>query len=274
MISNGCASWSRKLAKALWSDSGRFRANTATLSEMDPEGGIYQLLRCGRTHSFASSSSTARRRYRNNDQGCQEESNSDLSMQEPKLLKARTIQKVASLIICGCVICVAWGVYVFYDIERHQMHLRHGRQALERADVRRALTFAQRAVQDRKDDFDACSLMADVQDALDSSTALTWRLRATQLEPANVLNYLALAKTALKMDNPGVALKALDSAPSGSTARGDWQNLMGKTQFALGRIPEAEASFSEAVRLQPVNPPCWRQSLQARLEPDQPRDSI
>jgi predicted Zn-dependent protease len=134
------------------------------------------------------------------------------------------------------------------------MYLRNGRQALERVDVRSALSFAQRAIQDRQYDVDAWRLMADVQDALGSSTALTWRLRAAQLEPSNVMNYLAWAETALKLGNASLALQALNSAPAERTGRADWQNLMGRTEIALNQFAEAESRFNEAVRLQPANP--------------------
>jgi predicted Zn-dependent protease len=174
-------------------------------------------------------------------------------MQELKLLKLGR-KKIISLLIGGCVIGLAWAGYVVYRIERHQMYLRNGRQALERADVRSAYSFAQRAVEDRQNDIDACRLMADVHDALGSSTALSWRVRAAQLEPSNVLNYLALAETALKLDNAGLALKALNSAPAERTGRADWQNLMGGTETALSQFAEAEARFNEAVRLQPADP--------------------
>ena len=120
-------------------------------------------------------------------------------------LKARRTRTVLGFLICGCVLCLAWAGYVVYRIERHQMFLRNGRQALERADVRSAHSFAQRAVEDRQNDIDACRLMADVHDAIGSSTTLTWRLRAAQLEPSNVLNYLAWAETALKLNNAGLA---------------------------------------------------------------------
>jgi hypothetical protein len=169
-------------------------------------------------------------------------------------LKARRTKTVVSFLICVGAICLAWAGYVVYRIERHQMYLRNGRQALERADVRSALSFAQRAVGDRQNDIDACRLMADVQNALGSSTALTWRLRTAQLEPSNVLNYLVLADAALKLDNAGLALKALNSAPAERTGRADWQNLMGVTEAALSQFAEAEARFNEAVRLQPANP--------------------
>jgi predicted Zn-dependent protease len=161
---------------------------------------------------------------------------------------------VVGFLVCGCVLCVAWAGYVVYRIERHQMFLRNGRQALERADVRSAHSFAQRAVEDRQNDIDACRLMADVQDALGSSTALTWRLRVAQLEPSNVSNYLAWAETALKLDNAASALQALNSARAERTARADWQNLMGRTESALNQFAEAEERFNEAVRLQPANP--------------------
>jgi hypothetical protein len=120
-------------------------------------------------------------------------------------LKARRGKTVVGFLICACVLYLAWAGYVVYRIERHQMYLRNGRQALERADVRSALSFAQRAVEDRQNDIDACRLMADVHDAIGSSTTLTWRLRAAQLEPSNVLNYLAWAETALKLNNAGLA---------------------------------------------------------------------
>ena len=169
-------------------------------------------------------------------------------------LKARRTRTAVSFLICVCVLCLAWAGYVLYRIERHQMYLRNGRQALERADVRSAYSFAQRAVEDRQNNIDACRLMADVQDALGSSAVLFWRLRAAQLEPSNVLNYLALAEAALKMGNAGVAQKALNSAPAERTGRADWQNLMGKTETALSQFAEAGTRFSEAVRLQPADP--------------------
>ncbi|MBV8417647.1 MAG: hypothetical protein JO251_20795 [Verrucomicrobia bacterium] len=175
-------------------------------------------------------------------------------MQEPKVAKPGRHKAIIFLLIGGCMIGLAWAGYVFYRIERHEMYLRNARQALERADLPSALSFAQRAVQDRADDVAVCRLMADVQDALDSSTALTWRVRAVRLEPANVLNYLNWAQTALKLDNAGLALKALDSAPKERIARADWQNLRGRTEVALGQVAEADASFSEAVRLEPANP--------------------
>jgi predicted Zn-dependent protease len=161
---------------------------------------------------------------------------------------------VLGFLICGSVLCLAWAGWVFYRIERHQMYLRNGRQALERADVRSAYSFAQRAVEDRQNDIDTCRLMADVQDALGFSTALSWRSRAAQREPSNVLNYLAWAETALKLGDAGLALQALNSAPVERTGRADWQNLMGRTETALSKFPEAETRFDEAVRLQPANP--------------------
>jgi len=169
-------------------------------------------------------------------------------------LKRRKTRTVVSFLICGCVLFLAWAGYLVYRIERHQMYLRNGRQALERADYPSAQSFAQRAVEDRQNDVNACRLVADVQDALGSSTALTWRLRAAQLEPSNVLNYMAWAVTALKLGNAAVALQALNSAPAERTGRADWQNLMGRTETALNQFAEAEVRFTEAVRLQPTNP--------------------
>jgi predicted Zn-dependent protease len=161
---------------------------------------------------------------------------------------------VVSFLICACVLSLAWAGYVVYRIEQHQMYLQNGRHALEQSDVRSALSLAQRAVQDRPNDPDACRLMADVQDAIGTSTALSWRFRVARLEPSNILNDLAWAETALKLGNAGLALKALNSAPAQHTGRADWQNLMGKTETALSQFAEAEARFSEAVRLQPGNP--------------------
>ena len=171
--------------------------------------------------------------------------------EDPKPRRTRTI---VGFLICGGVLSLAWAGYVIYQIERHQMYLRNGRQALERADVRSAYSFAQRAVEDRQNDIDACRLMADVQDAVGYPTALAWRLRAAQLEPSNILNYLAWAETALKLGNAGLALQALNSAPAERTGRADWQNLMGRTETALNQFAEAESRFGQAVRLQPADP--------------------
>src|SRR6516164_9627099 len=94
-----------------------------------------------------------------------------------EILKARRTKMVVSFLICACVLSLAWAGYVVYRIEQHQMYLQNGRHALEQSDVRSALSLAQRAVQDRPNDPDACRLMADLQDALGTSAALSWRLR-------------------------------------------------------------------------------------------------
>jgi predicted Zn-dependent protease len=164
-----------------------------------------------------------------------------------------TSRTIIGFLICGCVLSLAWAGYVFYQNERHQMYLRNGRQALERSDARGALICTQQAVRDRPNDAKACRLMADVQDALDFPTALTWRMRLVELEPVNVRNYVSWAETALKLANPGLALKALNSAPKERVSSGAWQNLMGQTEAALGQTREADAAFNEAVRLEPAN---------------------
>jgi len=167
-------------------------------------------------------------------------------------MKGSGKNKIAvAFLVGGCVICLGWAGYVFYQIERHQMYLRNGRHALERFDLSSALSFAQLAIQDRRDDADACRLIADVRDAIDPSTALAWRVRVAQLEPANVANYLSWAETAIKTGNANLSLQALNSAPKERVARADWQNVMGRTQVALGQIAAAAASFGEAVRLAP-----------------------
>ncbi|MBV8279556.1 MAG: hypothetical protein JO170_30425, partial [Verrucomicrobia bacterium] len=73
-------------------------------------------------------------------------------------------------------ICLGWAGYAVYRIQRHQMYLRNGRQALVRADFLSALAFAKRAIEDHGEEIGACRLMGDVEDALVSPSALQWRL--------------------------------------------------------------------------------------------------
>ena len=157
------------------------------------------------------------------------------------------------LLLCVSAICLGWAGYAVYRIQRHQMYLRNGRQALERADFLSALAFAKRAIEDHGEEIGACRLMGDVEDALVSPSALQWRLRLTHLESANVSNYLSWAETALKLGNAQLALKALNSAPKERTDRADWNDILGKTELALGQVGAAEASFSNAVQLAPTN---------------------
>lgn len=150
------------------------------------------------------------------------------------------------------------------------MYLRNGRRALERADFSSALAFAESAIRDQGEDIGACRLMADVEDALMLPSALNWRLRLTQLEPANVSTYLSWADTALKLGNAELALKALNSAPKERIARADWNDLLGKTELALGQVGAAEASFSAAVQLAPTNSAYKVDLSSARLQSGDP----
>ena len=174
------------------------------------------------------------------------------------------------LLLCVSAICLGWAGYAVYRIQRHQMYLRNGRQALERADFSSALAFAKRAIDDYGADIGSCRLMADVEDSLVSPSALNWRLRLTQLEPANVSNYVSLAESALKLGNAELALKALNSAPRERINRADWNDLLGKTEMAFDHVGAAEASFSAAVRLAPANSAYKVDLNSARLQSGDP----
>jgi Flp pilus assembly protein TadD len=125
--------------------------------------------------------------------------------------------------------------------------------SLERRDFTNASLCLQRALQLDPANPKANQLIADMLETLGSSAALTWRIRAFQLQTNNVDFRFAWAQTALKLQDPASAALALSNIDPRATNLPTYHKLMGALAWEAGERAVAEAEYIEALRLEPTN---------------------
>ncbi len=170
-------------------------------------------------------------------------------------MRTKTVKKVLlfglilSLVILG-------GGYVGYRAYKsaRQAHLiAQARNYLAKPNARKALLCLQRALRYNPKDVEACRLMAEVFECGRSPNSLLWRARVVGLNPHSLDDRLALAQSAIIFRYYGVATNALQGVDAADKKTAAYQNVAGVVAAAANQIPEAEAHFVEAARLEPQN---------------------
>ena len=170
------------------------------------------------------------------------------------LMKIKGMPKV---LIIVCVVGLLFGgAYVArrgYIAVRQVRLVKQARQYLAQAEGKKAMLCLQRALRANPRDPDACRLMADLNEATRSPGALFWRNRVVELKPHSLDDRLALAQTALMLRDYATATNALEAVDAPGKKTAAYHNLAGAVASAVNRLPEAEAHFLEATRLEPTN---------------------
>jgi Tfp pilus assembly protein PilF len=144
-----------------------------------------------------------------------------------------------------------WGGYKLYQAQKQKKLCQNAHDALARSDYEHAAFWAAEALRDKPNGVEENKLMADLADAAKSPSVLQWRSRVCSLEPKNVRNYLAWAKSAMEMGEARVAQEALRRAPPEANQDADWHSLSAAVAVSLGEDSEAQKQFEEAARLDP-----------------------
>ena len=137
---------------------------------------------------------------------------------------------------------------------RERKALQRAQILLEKGDYSRATPLLRAAMRLNPNNLEACRRLADLQDRAELPEALALRQRVTQLEPRNVTNLLALARTALRQDEWLTAEQALASIDEKQRNTVTFHDLAGEVAIAAKRpFSEAEFHYSKAAQLDPAN---------------------
>lgn len=131
--------------------------------------------------------------------------------------------------------------------------LAQANQYFEKRDLRNAALCLQRTLQINPMSVGASDQMARMMEAVGAPSALSWRIRAAQLEPHKTERRLAWAETALKLGDLKSAEEALGGVDDKTRATAVYHKLKGALAWAKIDGPEAEKEYSEALRLEPAN---------------------
>jgi Flp pilus assembly protein TadD len=127
------------------------------------------------------------------------------------------------------------------------------RQYLAKQDWANTGLCLRRALQVNPMSAPASGMMADFLEQGGVAGALSWRIRAAQLEPGLPEPRLAWAKTAIAFHDPSSARDALDGLKQKDKTTVEYHKLEGALAWSLKNAEEAERHYTEAVRLAPTD---------------------
>src|SRR5208282_2816334 len=127
-------------------------------------------------------------------------------------MKTKTVKKVLLLGLALALVVLGGGYvgYRGYKSVRQTRLLKQARTFLAKPNPRKALLCLQRALRYNPKDVEACRLMAQLTEGLDSPAALVYRSRVVELAPRSLEDRLALVQTALRFRYYGMATNTLE----------------------------------------------------------------
>jgi len=161
------------------------------------------------------------------------------------------------LILIASGLLLSGGGYVGYRAyvsARQARLIRQARAYLDKAKERKAVLCLQRALRHNPNDLQACRLMATVEERSSSPAALLMRSHVVDLNPHSLEDRLALAQTAMMFHDYARAANALEGVDAAGKKTSSYHNIAGAVASSVHQLPQAEAHFREAARLEPTNP--------------------
>jgi tetratricopeptide (TPR) repeat protein len=161
------------------------------------------------------------------------------------------------IIVLSCclgLLLVGYTSYRGYQIWKQNHGLAMAQGYFAKGDMRSSLLSLQQVLRINPRNIEACRMMAGVMEAAHISEALLWRQRVLQLNPKSFEDHLALAQAAIVFQNYPLATNALAGVADADKNNAAYHNIAGTAALEGGKPDEAEAHFSECIRLDPSNP--------------------
>ena len=127
-------------------------------------------------------------------------------------------------------------------------------QYLEKNDLQGASSCLRAALQANSANIEAVNLTGDLLERAGSPNAVSWRIRASQLQPANMTNRLNWAQTAVRLGDWKSADDALSGLDDESKSSARYEKIAGALAWGLGKTDEAEQHYKEARRTRAREP--------------------
>ncbi|MEO7166039.1 MAG: hypothetical protein ABI787_11235 [Spartobacteria bacterium] len=168
----------------------------------------------------------------------------------------RTYVKLVVFIILGLcmVVALVWGGHRFYVGWQEHKLMRQAHVAFDKNDLRWASMAAQRAFAVDPTSSDACRTLAAIAEKQNNPEAIDWRRRVVALNPNSVADRVALAESALRLQQPAIAAEALAPIPPAQQEDANYQATAAHLALTKNDFAAAEKHFRAAVRLAPNDP--------------------
>jgi Flp pilus assembly protein TadD len=159
------------------------------------------------------------------------------------------------IVLSSCIVLLLLGYssYRGYQVwkQSHGMSMARGYYA--KGDMSNTILSLRQVLSANPRNIEACRMMAGLTEAARSRSALIWRQRVVELDPKSSEDRLSLAQTAIIYKDYPLATNALAGLPEADKKTAAYHNIAGTAALMGGQPDEAEAHFSESIRINPSN---------------------
>jgi tetratricopeptide (TPR) repeat protein len=144
--------------------------------------------------------------------------------------------------------------YRGYQVWKQNHGMTMAREYFAKADVRNTILSLRQVLNINPRNIEACRMMAGLTEAARSPAALVWRQRVLELNPGSFEDRLSLAQAAIIFQDYPLATNALAGVADTDKKTAAYHNIAGSMSLVEGKPDEAEAHFSESIRINPSDP--------------------
>ena len=155
------------------------------------------------------------------------------------------------LVCCTVVLLLGYCGYRAFGLWKQSHFMAMAKQFADKGDASNEALSLQQVLNSNPRNVEATRMMADLAEASRSPNALHWREKVVEFAPNSLSDRLALAQTAVFVQNLDVARDTLSKVDdAGKNAR--FYNISGEIALMTGKPTDAESDFAQAVRLDPA----------------------
>ena len=161
-----------------------------------------------------------------------------------------------TIVLSSCIVLLLLGFasYRGYQVWKQSHGLAMARTYFAKGDMGNTLLSLQQVLNTNPRNIEACRMMAGLTEAARSPGALVWRQRVLELNPNSFDDRLALAQSAIIFQDYPLATNTLAGVADPDKNTAAYHNLAGSISLVEGKPDEAEAHFSESIRINPADP--------------------
>jgi tetratricopeptide (TPR) repeat protein len=159
------------------------------------------------------------------------------------------------IVLSCCIVLLLLGYtsYRGYQIWKQRHGMTMAQEYFAKGDQRSAMLFLQQVLHVNPRNIEASREMANLTQLSRSPNALVWRQRVVELDPTSSKDRLALVQAAIVFHDYSIATNSLTGMSDADKNTAAYQDIAGTVALMGGQLDEAEAHFSEAIRLDPSN---------------------
>jgi len=160
------------------------------------------------------------------------------------------------IILSSCVglLLLGYSAYRGYQVWKQSHGMAMARAYFAKGDGRNTILSLQEVLHTNPRNIDACRMIAALTESVRDQRALVWRERVLELNPKSFQDRLALAQAALVFQDYSLASNTLAGVAGPDKNTAAYNYIAGNVSLVAGQLDDAEAHFSEAIRLDPSNP--------------------